>query len=134
MKSLDELFAGVKTAAIAGHIRPDGDCVGSCLATYNYITTYYPQIEVSLYLQPIPNIFKFMKNADKIISDCTADKEFDLLSHRAAGIWADLETRQNILSMQKKQRVSIIISVTRVLRMKTIFSRRRVLRRNWYLN
>ena len=47
MKSLDELFAGVKTAAIAGHIRPDGDCVGSCLATYNYITTYYPQIEVS---------------------------------------------------------------------------------------
>ena len=35
MKSLDELFAGVKTAAIAGHIRPDGDCVGSCLATYN---------------------------------------------------------------------------------------------------
>ena len=38
MKSLDELFAGVKTAAIAGHIRPDGDCVGSCLATYNYIT------------------------------------------------------------------------------------------------
>ena len=40
MKSLDELFAGVKTAAIAGHIRPDGDCVGSCLATY----TQYFQI------------------------------------------------------------------------------------------
>ena len=114
MKSLDELFAGVKTAAIAGHIRPDGDCVGSCLATYNYITTYYPQIEVSLYLQPIKSLI--------------------CLSHRTAGIWADLETRQNILSMQKKQRVSIIISVTRVLRMKTIFSRRRVLRRNWYLN
>ena len=72
MKSLDELFQGVKTVAIAGHVRPDGDCVGSCLATYNYITTYYPQIEVSLYLQPIPNIFKFMKNSDKIISDCTA--------------------------------------------------------------
>ena len=85
MKSLDELFAGVKTAAIAGHIRPDGDCVGSCLANYNYITTYYPQIEVSLYLQPIPNIFKFMKNADKIISDCTADKEFDLFIAQDCG-------------------------------------------------
>lgn len=85
MKSLDELFAGVKTAAIAGHIRPDGDCVGSCLATYNYITTYYPQIEVSLYLQPIPNIFKFMKNADKIISDCIADKEFDLFIAQDCG-------------------------------------------------
>lgn len=31
MKSLDELFAGVKTAAIAGHIRPDGDCVAPAL-------------------------------------------------------------------------------------------------------
>ena len=58
MKSLDELFAGVKTAAIAGHIRPDGDCVGSCLATYNYITTYYPQIEVSLYLQTDTQYFQ----------------------------------------------------------------------------
>ena len=58
MKSLDELFAGVKTAAIAGHIRPDGDCVGSCLATYNYITTYYPQIEVSLYLSADTQYFQ----------------------------------------------------------------------------
>lgn len=134
MKSLDELFAGVKTAAIAGHIRPDGDCVGSCLATYNYITTYYPQIEVSLYLQPIPNIFKFMKNADKIISDCTADKEFDLFIAQDCGDLGRLGDAAKYFEHAKKQRVSIIISVTRVLRMKTIFSRRRVLRQNWYLN
>lgn len=134
MKSLDELFAGVKTAAIAGHIRPDGDCVGSCLATYNYITTYYPQIEVSLYLQPIPNIFKFMKNADKIISDCTADKEFDLFIAQDCGDLGRLGDAAKYFEHAKKQRVSIIISVTRVLRMKTIFFRRRVLRRNWYLN
>lgn len=134
MKSLDELFAGVKTAAIAGHIRPDGDCVGSCLATYNYITTYYPQIEVSLYLRPIPNIFKFMKNADKIISDCTADKEFDLFIAQDCGDLGRLGDAAKYFEHAKKQRVSIIISVTRVLRMKTIFFRRRVLRRNWYLN
>ena len=133
MKSLDELFAGVKTAAIAGHIRPDGDCVGSCLATYNYITTYYPQIEVSLYLQPIPNIFKFMKNADKIISDCTADKEFDLFIAQDCGDLGRLGDAAKYFEHAKKT-ACIIISVTRVLRMKTIFSRRRVLRRNWYLN
>ncbi len=62
MKDLDSQLQGVQTAAIAGHVRPDGDCVGSCLATYNYITTYYPQIDVSLYLQPIPNFFNFMNN------------------------------------------------------------------------
>ena len=37
---LDQELQNVSSVAIAGHIRPDGDCVGSCLATYNYITTY----------------------------------------------------------------------------------------------
>ena len=61
MKDLDSQLQGVQTAAIAGHVRPDGDCVGSCLATYNYIKDNYPQIQVDLYLEPIPNIFKFLK-------------------------------------------------------------------------
>ncbi len=33
------IFWQIHTVAIGGHIRPDGDCVGSCLATYNYIKT-----------------------------------------------------------------------------------------------
>lgn len=56
MKDLDSQLQGVQTAAIAGHVRLDGDCVGSCLATYNYIKDNYPQIQVDLYLEPIPNI------------------------------------------------------------------------------
>ena len=27
----------VKTVVIVGHIRPDGDCVGSCLGLYHYL-------------------------------------------------------------------------------------------------
>ena len=27
----------LKYVAILGHIRPDGDCVGSCMGLYNYI-------------------------------------------------------------------------------------------------
>ena len=69
MTNLDVFLEKAETVAIAGHIKPDGDCVGSCLATYNYIKTYYPQIEVDLYLEPIPNIFKFLSRAEKIISD-----------------------------------------------------------------
>ena len=34
---LDEILQGVKTVGITGHIRPDGDCVGSTLGVYNYI-------------------------------------------------------------------------------------------------
>ena len=41
MISLDSYLDGITTVAISGHIRPDGDCVGSCLAVYNYICDNY---------------------------------------------------------------------------------------------
>ena len=78
MTNFDEFLAEACTVAIAGHIHPDGDCVGSCLATYNYIKIFYPQITVDLYLEPIPNIFKFLSRSNEIISDCSADKTFFL--------------------------------------------------------
>ena len=37
MFRLKDELAHVKTVAIAGHIRPDGDCVGSCLGVWNYL-------------------------------------------------------------------------------------------------
>ena len=40
MKNIAEVLEGVKTVGIGGHIRPDGDCVGSCMALYLYIRTY----------------------------------------------------------------------------------------------
>ena len=45
MTNFDVYLADAKTVAIAGHVRPDGDCAGSCLATYNYIKNYFPQVE-----------------------------------------------------------------------------------------
>ena len=78
MRDLASQLAQVKTVAIAGHVRPDGDCVGSCLATYNYIKTWFPQIQADIYLEPIPNIFRFLKNADKIQNACDNDQAYDL--------------------------------------------------------
>ena len=66
MDNLDIFLAEADTVAIAGHVRPDGDCVGSCLAVYNYIRENFPEISVTVYLQEIPNIFKFLKHADQI--------------------------------------------------------------------
>ena len=31
MKKINEIIGDAKTIGIAGHIRPDGDCVGSCI-------------------------------------------------------------------------------------------------------
>ncbi|MBE5909737.1 DHH family phosphoesterase [Pseudobutyrivibrio sp.] len=78
--NFNELLSDANVIGISGHIRPDGDCVGSCMAMYNYIATYYSDKELHVYLDPIPNIFKFFKNADKIedIHEAAPEKEFDL--------------------------------------------------------
>lgn len=78
MNSLASQLTNVNTVAIIGHVRPDGDCIGSCMASYNYIDTYYKNIEVDVYLEPIPSIFQFLKNTDKIVSSFEQDKDYDL--------------------------------------------------------
>ena len=38
---LSERIESVNSIAIAGHTRPDGDCVGSCMGLYNYLKENY---------------------------------------------------------------------------------------------
>lgn len=38
-----QMVEEAKTIAVLGHIRPDGDCVGSCLAVCNYLKEQYPE-------------------------------------------------------------------------------------------
>ena len=45
MERIEEILDGVKTMGIGGHVRPDGDCVGSCMALYLYIKKWYPEIK-----------------------------------------------------------------------------------------
>ena len=78
MFNLRESLQGVKSAAIIGHIRPDGDCIGSCLALYNYIVTYFPKVEVKVYLQKFLPEFFVLKNADKVETSCIEDKAYDI--------------------------------------------------------
>lgn len=77
MRKIDEKLAGVRTVGIAGHVRPDGDCVGSTLALCNYIKDYDPSIQVSVFLEPIPDIFKFLKRSEEIRTPGQPE-EFDL--------------------------------------------------------
>ena len=78
MLNLKECLQGVESVAILGHIRPDGDCIGSCLSLYNYIETYFPKIEAKVYLQDFMPEFLMLKNADKIVHDDQEDKVYDL--------------------------------------------------------
>lgn len=76
--TLEEQLQGVSNVAIAGHVKPDGDCVGSTLAVYNYICTYFPEIHADLYLEPIPNVFKFLSRASDINSAFDSKSPYDL--------------------------------------------------------
>ncbi len=64
---LEDYLEGVRTIAVSGHIRPDGDCIGSVLGIYNYIRTNYREIQIKAYLEPIPFDFEFLSGSDKLI-------------------------------------------------------------------
>lgn len=71
-------LAQVKTVAIAGHTRPDGDCVGSCMALYNYIINNYKDTKVDIYLEPIADVYKVIKNTEVIKSSYDEEISYDL--------------------------------------------------------
>jgi len=64
--SYSNCIQGVKTVAVSGHIRPDGDCVGACLGLCTWLLDRYPDLTVDVYLDPIPEEFLFLKHADRI--------------------------------------------------------------------
>lgn len=78
MSFLDSILEDVRTVCILGHIRPDGDCIGSCLAAYNYLEEQYPHIDAVVYLEKPSPKFDYLKNINVIVSDYSEDKEYDL--------------------------------------------------------
>lgn len=78
MKNISEILTGVKTMGIGGHIRPDGDCVGSCMALYLYVKTYYPEIDVRVYLDHPRPVFSHIDRIGEIRTEPDDDVSFDL--------------------------------------------------------
>ena len=37
MIELKDILEGKRSVALGGHVRPDGDCVGSCMGLYLYL-------------------------------------------------------------------------------------------------
>lgn len=75
---LNKLLQTAGSIAIGGHIRPDGDCVGSCLGLYTYLKENYSEKEIAVYLENIPEKFRFLKNAGEVRHEITEEKEYDL--------------------------------------------------------
>lgn len=67
----------VKKVAIAGHVRPDGDCVGSVMGVYNYIVDNYTDIEVHAYMEDYSERLSYVAGLDNVESELK-DYDFDL--------------------------------------------------------
>jgi phosphoesterase RecJ-like protein len=76
MKIIEEL-KGMKTVGITGHVRPDGDCIGSTLGLYNYLTENMPELTVELYLETPGSEFGYLTNIDKIQTESAMVKAKD---------------------------------------------------------
>ena len=63
---------------IAGHVRPDGDCMGSCMAMYQYLTKEYPQKEICVYFESVPEKFGFLDKINESKMQYTEEKQYDL--------------------------------------------------------
>ena len=75
---LAEELKNVKTVTIAGHIRPDGDAVGSCMGLYLYLKENWPELDLKVYLEEIPESYYLLKDASEICHSFTVDRESDL--------------------------------------------------------
>ena len=78
MINLTEELQGAKQVAIAGHVRPDGDCVGACIGLSLYLREYFPQLQVTVYLGDFQDSFRFLKGTDQVTDDCTGSREYDV--------------------------------------------------------
>ncbi len=75
---LSDRIAKADNIAIGGHVRPDGDCVGSCMGLYLYLKETCPEKQVDVYLQDIPDIYRFLKGTDQIRADIDPAQVYDL--------------------------------------------------------
>ncbi len=75
---LDEI-KGARTIGITGHVRPDGDCAGSCMALYRYLKENLPgNTVVDLYLETVPEKFNIIGDTELIKQDNAEGLVYDL--------------------------------------------------------
>lgn len=66
------------TIAIGGHVKPDGDCTGSVTGLYQYIKENYPEKQVDMYLEEVPDSFHFIPSVREMKHKVLQEESYDL--------------------------------------------------------
>ncbi len=87
MMNILEEVRGCQTIGISGHIRPDGDCAGSCLGMALYLQKAMPGVRVDVFLENLSDaLTKNLAGAEEIRHDYVTD-----LDHYDAFLCLDCE-------------------------------------------
>lgn len=81
MDRINSVITGAKKIAIAGHIRPDGDCIGSCTALSLYLLQNLEKFkidQVDVYLEPFGNEFDILPHTKEIKHSYEQDERYDI--------------------------------------------------------
>ncbi len=79
MMDLLKETGNAKSVAIAGHIRPDGDCISSTLAVMNYLKNARSDLKVTVFTQDNPpTIFSYLKGYDSMNLTYSPKEEYDV--------------------------------------------------------
>lgn len=103
MNILLESIEKADTIAIAGHLRPDGDCIGSCMGLYSYIAENYPEKRATVYLTEYPEVFNYLKAEEAFEECCSSVKgeAYDLFVSLDCGDADRLEEVADIMKLAK---------------------------------
>jgi len=78
MSILIKMVEQAQTVAILGHVRPDGDCIGSALGLLNYLQEQYPQKTIQVYLEKPAKKFSYLLHFDSISQELDPELVYDL--------------------------------------------------------
>ena len=69
---------GAGRIGISGHIRPDGDCIGSCMGLYLYLRKELPQAQIRVFLEKPAEIYGCISRIEDVDSSFGEQKKFDV--------------------------------------------------------
>ncbi len=68
MKIFEEV-KGAKTIGLSGHVRPDGDCIGSVMGLSMYLKKVCPDAKIQVLIEKPADIFSCIKGIEDVSSD-----------------------------------------------------------------
>ena len=75
---LEDILRGKRSVALGGHVRPDGDCVGSCMGLFMYLKEQYPEIETDVYLEEVPEAYHIIECTGDVKTGAPENRQYDL--------------------------------------------------------